>query len=129
MNNPDPTSVTLLSLARNGDSNAWSRLVDIYGPMVYAQCKRRNLSEDDAADITQEVFLALHGGLRSFRKERPDDKFSHWLRRITSFKIADRIRLLIKQERGLGGSTAQLLIEQLPEEIEAQWEPDPLSLL
>ena len=118
------TSLTLLSLARTGDTEAWNRLVNVYGPLVYQQCKRKNLSDDDAAEVAQDVFLALHGGLKKFRKERPEDSFIHWLRRVTSFKIADRIRLLVGQANAFGGTDAQVMIEQQPEEIEAEWQPD-----
>lgn len=120
------TSFTLLRAARRGDSVAWGRIVDIYGPIVFLQCKRNGLSEEDASDATQEVFVAIHSGLQDFKKEQSDQKFSHWIRRITSFKIADRFRIRKKREHVLGGSMAREMIEQIPEQDPIEWEPNTI---
>ena len=126
MSNQPITSVTMLSLARAGDRDAWCRIVDVYGRLLYQPCKRKQLSDDDAAEVTQEVFLALYHGLKQFCRNRSEDRFTHWLRRIASFKIADRIRLLVSQFNASGGTEAQILIEQQPNDLEADWEPDTL---
>jgi RNA polymerase sigma-70 factor (ECF subfamily) len=120
------TSMSLLMRARSGDEVAWGRIVEIYGPIVFNQCKRRGFGAEDAKDITQDIFLAVSQSLASFRRDRPGDSFLHWLRAIASKKIVDRIRREAGKAQAVGGSTAHVRIEQLPEELEADWNPDEM---
>ncbi len=63
------TSSSLLNRLREGESEAWQRLARLYTPLVYAWCRRFHLSGEDTADVLQEVFRAVHGGLSSFRHD------------------------------------------------------------
>jgi RNA polymerase sigma-70 factor (ECF subfamily) len=51
----------------------------------------------------------------SFRKERAGDTFRGWLRRITQNKLRDHFRRLGREIPGVGGSSAQQRLAQLPE--------------
>ncbi len=54
------TSPTLLIRLRDGDDfRAWELFVEIYSPVIFSYCRRRNLQDSDAADVCQEVFLTL----------------------------------------------------------------------
>jgi RNA polymerase sigma factor (sigma-70 family) len=53
----------LLDKCRNGDANAWSVLVDRFSALVYSVARKHGLSDDDAADVFQTTFQALHGSI------------------------------------------------------------------
>ena len=90
MNQPSKlTSLTLLAGVRAGDPEAWQRLSNLYAPLVYGWARRKGLNEHDAADVVQNVFLAVFAGLDRFRKDRPTDRFRDWLFIITKRRVAD----------------------------------------
>lgn len=53
----------LVELCRKGDPDAWSILVDRFADYVYSVARRHRLSEDDAADVFQATFQALHANI------------------------------------------------------------------
>ena len=56
----DDRSVTgLVARARNGDKRAWDDLVQRYAPLVWSICRRHQLSDADAGDVQQSVWLQL----------------------------------------------------------------------
>jgi RNA polymerase sigma factor (sigma-70 family) len=59
-----------------GDESAWEELVDRYGRLVYAIPKRMGLSDSDAQDVFQDVFLTL---LRHLGDVRDHTRLSAWL--------------------------------------------------
>src|SRR5262245_61363438 len=76
------TSSDLLSRVRSRDTNAWERLTDLYGPLVYYWCRRSGLQDADTADVVQNVFMALARGIDGYRP-RPDATFRGWLWTVT----------------------------------------------
>src|SRR5205823_15065948 len=70
-------------------------------------CRRWGLQAEDAADVFQEVFLAVATHLAGFRKTRPGDTFRGWLRVITTNKVHDLFRRRQRDPGGIGGSEAQ----------------------
>lgn len=63
----DPTVVALVAGARDGDKAAWDRLVERYAPLVWSTCRRYGLTEADAEDVGQGVWLRLVERLDSLR--------------------------------------------------------------
>ena len=110
----DSTSTSLLERAKLGDRAAWARLVDLYGPVIYQQCRLTGLSSSDTADIVQEVFVAVLKHLSSFRRDRPGDSFRKWLRTITANAIRDAYRRRKGRPLAQGGSTVQRQLAQIP---------------
>src|SRR5205807_1606188 len=54
------TRASLLARLRDPkDRAAWQQFVELYGSLVYGFVRRRGLQDADAADLTQEVFLAV----------------------------------------------------------------------
>ena len=98
------TSCGLLDGARAFDTEAWTRLVDLYGPTVVKWCRRRGLAEHDAADVSQDVFHAVARNLERFRRDRPGDTFRGWLHTIVRNKIRDHFRRAETRPH-VGGST------------------------
>jgi RNA polymerase sigma-70 factor, ECF subfamily len=112
---PSSISSTLLDQIRARRPEAWRRLVDLYGPVVYRWCRQLGIARADAADVVQDVFTAVAGGAGRFRREGPGHSFGAWLRTITRSKVCDHFR----RRRGLlnaeGGTTAQQRMLNLPE--------------
>ena len=86
------TSLGLLQGLRADDQVAWQRLSALYRPLLDFWCRNAHLQEADAADISQEVFIAVHRKIGEFRREKATDTFRGWLRTITHNKIYDLAR-------------------------------------
>jgi RNA polymerase sigma-70 factor, ECF subfamily len=110
---PDSTSSSLLQRVKAWDSEAWRRLVRLYAPLLYRWCRQSGLQADDAADVAQEVFLAVATHVADFRRDRPGDSFRGWLLAITRNKIRDHFRHGLGQ--GEGGTDAQERLAQVAE--------------
>lgn len=79
----------LIRRASRGDQSAFETLVDRWQKPVYHQALRMLGSPEDAADVTQEVFLKLWRTLPSFRGE---STLSTWLYRLTDNTAIDLLR-------------------------------------
>ncbi len=100
------------------DQQAWQQLVDLYGPLVFSWCRRGGLGEEDAADAVQDVFAAVAGNIANFRREKPGESFRGWLRVITRNQILMHFRRVASRPQpGVGGSTANLMVQQLAESV------------
>jgi len=71
-----PDNTALVTACRNGDAQAWSVIVDRYERLVYAIPIREGLSDEEAADVTQETFATLMASVD--RIQRPD-RLASWL--------------------------------------------------
>lgn len=71
----------LVAAARDGDRPAFEELVRATYLDTYTLAYRLTGDEEDARDVTQEVYLRAYKGLRRFRG---DAQFSTWLYRITA---------------------------------------------
>ncbi len=106
------TSRSLIDRIRSDDRDAWDRLVTLYAPLVAHQCRRWRLSEEDTADIFQEVFQAVAAHIAAFRRRTEHDTFRGWLRTITQHKIHDHYRGRQRQPQAEGGSEAHERMSQ-----------------
>lgn len=109
------TSLSLLHRVREHDQQAWERLVKIYSPLVFHWCQNESgLSDDDAADVMQDVFRSVAKSIGTFQKNKTGT-FRGWLRTITVNKIRDLIRKLHRQADAVGGSGWHQQLQELPE--------------
>jgi RNA polymerase sigma-70 factor (ECF subfamily) len=111
----EPSSIgsSLLERLKLNDSEAWRRLVHLFGPLVYQWCRRCGLQAADATDVGQEVFRTVASWIGRFRRDRPADTFRGWLWTITRSKIVDHWRRQQKEPQAAGGSTAQIRLAEL----------------
>jgi len=75
--------------AQNGDSQAFTHLVETYEKPVYNLCYRMLWNVQDAEDAAQETFLRAYQSIRRFDRSRP---FSTWLLSIAAHYCIDQIR-------------------------------------
>lgn len=59
-----------------GDQCAWDELVDRYGRLVYSIPRRYGLSESDASDVMQNVFVTAFRKLQTLKDH---ERLSSWL--------------------------------------------------
>ena len=80
----NPTSVSLLDRLRDArsDDPERLRLAEIYQPLIRRWIGRVPGLGDDAADLTQEVFLVMVRGISTFERQR-EGSFRAWVRGIT----------------------------------------------
>jgi RNA polymerase sigma-70 factor (ECF subfamily) len=100
------TDSSLVERCLSGDETAWEDLVRAHTRRVYAVCYRFTNRDQEAQDLTQDVFLRVFKTLRSFRAG--EGSFSVWLMRLTRNLLIDHYRRT-KQER-----TTDSIEEQLP---------------
>jgi RNA polymerase sigma-70 factor (ECF subfamily) len=112
---PSSISSTLLERIKANRPEAWRRLVDLYGPVIYRWCRLAGVPKDDAADVVQEVFAAVTKHIGGFHRDRPGDSFGAWLRSITHSKIVDCFRAHQGRVVGQGGTDAYQRLCQVPE--------------
>lgn len=79
----------LISGLRDGNENAFRKLVDNYRQMVVGICFGILHNIDDAEDVAQEVFIEV---FRSVKKFRGDSKLTTWLYRIAVNRSLNFIR-------------------------------------
>src|SRR6516165_5287111 len=105
------TSPTLLSRLRHtpSDQAAWDEFVERYSPKIYSWCRRWNLQEADAQDVTQDVLLRLAAKMRTFAYD-PSGSFRGWLKTLAHHAWHDFVK---KRERAGAGSGDSALLEKL----------------
>lgn len=87
------TSVTLLQRVReHHDQAAWGRFVELYAPLILRWARRAGLSENDAADLVQEVLVVLLRELPSFDYDSARGRFRGWLKTVTINKCREQQR-------------------------------------
>ena len=109
------TSTTLLRkvAAEPTDVAAWDAFVERYGRMVYQWCRRWNLQEADAEDVTQGVMLQLAQQMRNFRYD-PNGRFRGWLRTVTHRAWAKFLEHRGRPGTGTGDTGVWRLLQSAP---------------
>ena len=77
------TDAELLKRCRRGDQNAWNDLVDRYQRLIYAIPRRAGLTEEQADEVFQDVFVTLFEKLDDI--EQPD-RVRSWIVTTAKFK-------------------------------------------
>ncbi len=108
----DPQVTNLVTGARNGDKQAWGRLVERYDPLIRSVCRRYRLSDADADDAGQAVWLCLVEHLNDLRTP---DALPGWLTTTTRRECC---RILNAKGRLADGQ----VLENMPDEQNAMAE-------
>ena len=103
----DSAPSDLIKRVKDLDHEAWTRLVRVYGSLVWFWIRRSGLQTDDGNDVFQEVFFTV---ANQVQKIRNDGSFWAWLRAVTRSKIADHFR---RVQRDLSAEGGNELLSQL----------------
>jgi RNA polymerase sigma-70 factor, ECF subfamily len=93
---PLDAETSLIERCLSGEQGAWEELVKVYTKRVYGLCYRFTSRDNEAQDLTQDVFLRVFKSLGSFRAG--EGSFVVWLTRLTRNLLVDHYRRT-KQER------------------------------
>lgn len=77
--------------SRQGNTQAFRRLVETHQTMVYTLAFRILCNEGDAEDVVQETFIRVWKNLETFKTEM---KFTTWLFTIATHLCYDRLKAL-----------------------------------
>ena len=80
----------LVERCLGGEEAAWEDLVRVHTRRVYAICYRFTGTDQEAQDLTQEVFLRVFRSLKSFRAG--EGSFGVWLARLSRNLLIDHYR-------------------------------------
>lgn len=86
----------LIRKLQEGDQMEFTTLMDLYQNMVYNTALGIVQNEEDADDITQEVFEQVYISIGSFKGE---SKLSTWLYKITISKSLDHLKKKKRKKR------------------------------
>ncbi|MCE2393918.1 sigma-70 family RNA polymerase sigma factor [Candidatus Poribacteria bacterium] len=115
----------LVSQTLAGDRDAFGVLVHKYQEMVYAYAFQKVRNEEDAQDVTQEIFWRAYHGLYQLRQPH---RFRSWLYTIMSNECKRRLASIIKtrqRETALDDATGDALrIEPAHTAPTAGWQVD-----
>jgi RNA polymerase sigma-70 factor, ECF subfamily len=122
---PSSSDLSLAIRLRDGSSDAWRELVDLYGPLIDSWCRRAGLSEAARADVGQEVFLAVHRGIARFDPKQARATFRGWLWVIARNAVLKWLQSHDPPPRG--GSTALGQLAEIPDPWEDRTADEPPS--
>ncbi len=80
----------LLAQIARGDGDAFARLLERHGGLVRGIARAMLGSDDDADDVTQDVFLKIWQNPHGWKPGAA--KYSTWLHRVTANQCLDRLR-------------------------------------
>jgi RNA polymerase sigma-70 factor, ECF subfamily len=119
------TSTSLLDRAKARDPEAWRKLVQLYGPLVYGWCRRWRIDPDDAADVVQEVFWAVTKAIGRFSRSEPGATFRGWLWTIARTEARNYYAARGKRPQAVGGTDLQARLAQVPELLDEASDDTP----
>jgi RNA polymerase sigma factor (sigma-70 family) len=115
------TRASLLARLRDPqDRAAWQQFVELYGSLVYGFARRRGLQDADAADLTQEVFLAVAQAQGHWQYDPTQGTFRGWLYGLTRNKVSRFLQRRRHQPAGSGDTNVHVRLAEQPSP-----EPDP----
>ncbi len=83
---------------RRGDPEAWRELVRRFTPLVYRLSFRMLRDGAEAEDVSQEVFLRMHGSFDSYDPTRP---LAPWVSRTTYHACLRRLQTAARRSERL----------------------------
>lgn len=114
-----------MSLRDADNEMAWRRFVEIYLPLTFRYCVQRGLQEADAADVAQEVLVAVASGIRDFNYDPARGKFRTWLLQVTRNRLNRFLSRLYRNPQPAGETTlGNFATEAVSSEEETAWEEE-----
>ena len=112
-------STQLLIGVQAMNPESWSRMVNTFGPVVYRWCRSGGVPEADAADLVQDVFIAVARGIGHFQRQKKQGSFRSWLATITRNQVRDFFRKQAKRDLAAGGTDAWQRMQESPDELDS----------
>jgi hypothetical protein len=58
--------VTLIAACQQGDPRAYRHVYELYKDRIYGLCRNMSGNDEDASDLTQDVFISAFKNIQSF---------------------------------------------------------------
>jgi RNA polymerase sigma-70 factor (ECF subfamily) len=87
----------LVAKLKQGHPQFFEQFVRAHQDRVYDFCVRMLLDQEEAFDVTQDIFVSIHQNLDKFRA---DSKLSTWVYRIARNHCFNRLKYLKRRGRG-----------------------------
>lgn len=121
------TSLTWLDrLVAAPDGDDWTRLVDVYTPLLRAWLHRAGVPDADRDDLAQDVLVVVVREIGGFER-RGSGAFRGWLRAILLNRVRAHFARPATRDRAAGGSSAAERFNDLADPASAlskQWDRD-----
>ena len=78
-----------INLVIDGDTNAFSALVNRYKDLVFTLAMRMLKNREEAEEVSQDTFIKIYKSLNKFKG---DSKFSTWVYKVTYNTCLDRLK-------------------------------------
>jgi RNA polymerase sigma-70 factor (ECF subfamily) len=105
-------SKTLESVNKTLDHDAFRNMYESYYQLVQRVCYRYTKNRDEADDLSQEIFLKVHGSFTGFEG---NSQPSTWLYRVATNHCLDHLRWKKRQTELLAGYGDDLSFSRVPE--------------
>lgn len=118
---------TVIGQAKTGSRDALESLLSRYRTPLLAYLRHRGLSDHDAEDLVQEVFIQICADGFLAKADRAKGKFRTLLLRVTQHLMSSEFRKQYSQKRGSGKRA--LSIEEIPEGADPEVEDNQFNEL
>lgn len=93
-----PTRASLLArLKQWEDQEGWREFFETYWHLVFSVARKQGLSDAEAEDVVQELFVELGKKMKSFQYDPAVGSFKGWLCTRTRRRVIDRRRKQARQ--------------------------------
>jgi RNA polymerase sigma factor (sigma-70 family) len=108
------TSLSLLARLRHSpEDESWTRLADLYTPLIRAWLRRYDVQDSDANDLVQEVLLAVSKDLSKFDHRGEPGAFRGWIKAILINRLRKFWRSRDRRPQARGDSNIDARLAQL----------------
>ena len=119
----EKTSSSLIRRVKNPNDHAsWGEFVELYEPLLVRYIRKRGLSEHDAQDVVQTVFISLLRKLPTFELDRSRGRFRTWLWQVTHNAVVDWART--KKRVDTAEDKARAEWKEGSEEPDREWDEE-----
>lgn len=113
------TSLSLLQQLQDRDrpdNESWTRLVELYSPLIRGWLRRHGMTGQDADDVVQEILSVVFRRLPDFQRNDRTGSFRAWLRTITVNCLRDFWKSQRRRRAKTGTNETQEMLDQLADE-------------
>ncbi len=115
----------LLRLRDRADDTSWAEFAEIYTPLLYGYCQKREIGHADSSDIVQEVMRSVSLAMESFEYDPNKGKFKAWLFTAVRNAVGTHYRKQARRPLSVAETAMLEALDATPDSVEEdEWERD-----